>query len=59
MVSTSLLILISIGNGIQDAFYDDPNVLYFSIHRYDNARFYPMQPDANYTFTGGANAPGK
>lgn len=29
------------GNGIQRAFYDDPNVLYVSIHRHDNGRFYP------------------
>ncbi|WBW72877.1 histone deacetylase (class II) Clr3 [Schizosaccharomyces osmophilus] len=29
------------GNGTQMAFYDDPNVLYISIHRYEQGRFYP------------------
>ncbi|EEB08679.1 histone deacetylase Clr3 [Schizosaccharomyces japonicus yFS275] len=29
------------GNGTQMAFYDDPNVLYISLHRYENGRFYP------------------
>lgn len=29
------------GNGTQKAFYDDPNVLYISIHRHDNGNFYP------------------
>ncbi|KAK9465302.1 hypothetical protein V1512DRAFT_277633 [Lipomyces arxii] len=29
------------GNGTQRAFYKDPNVLYISLHRYDNGKFYP------------------
>ncbi|XP_029990771.1 histone deacetylase 7-like isoform X2 [Sphaeramia orbicularis] len=29
------------GNGTQDAFYNDPNVLYISLHRYDNGNFFP------------------
>lgn len=29
------------GNGTQEAFYSDPNVLYISIHRYDNGNFFP------------------
>ncbi|KAJ6110855.1 histone deacetylase [Penicillium sp. IBT 16267x] len=29
------------GNGIQKAFYDDPNVLYISIHVHKNGAFYP------------------
>jgi len=29
------------GNGTQNAFYDDNKVLYMSIHRYDNGKFYP------------------
>ncbi|KAK4688388.1 histone deacetylase 6, partial [Tremellales sp. Uapishka_1] len=29
------------GNGTQRAFWDDPNVLYISIHRHDGGRFYP------------------
>lgn len=30
------------GNGIQNMFYDDPNVLYISIHVYKNGDFYPQ-----------------
>ncbi len=37
------------GNGTQDAFYDDPTVLYFSIHR---SPFYPGTGDADETGTG-------
>ncbi|BEI85282.1 hypothetical protein CcaverHIS002_0506830 [Cutaneotrichosporon cavernicola] len=29
------------GNGTQRAFWDDPNVLYISIHRHDGGKFYP------------------
>ncbi|KAI5902150.1 Histone deacetylase HDA1 [Candida parapsilosis] len=29
------------GNGTQKAFYDDPRVLYISLHRYENGKFYP------------------
>lgn len=29
------------GNGTQTAFYDDPNVLFISLHRYENGTFYP------------------
>lgn len=29
------------GNGTQKMFYDDPRVLYVSIHRHDNGNFYP------------------
>eukprot|EP01084_Bolivina_argentea_P095260 171285_1 len=29
------------GNGTQNMFYDNENVLYFSVHRYDNGKFYP------------------
>lgn len=29
------------GNGTQRAFYDDPRVLYISLHRYENGKFYP------------------
>ncbi|RCH81495.1 Histone deacetylase, partial [Rhizopus stolonifer] len=30
------------GNGTQKMFYDNPNVLYISIHRWDKGRFYPF-----------------
>lgn len=33
------------GNGIQNIFYEDPNVLYISIHVYQNGEFYPGQPE--------------
>jgi histone deacetylase 6 len=33
------------GNGIQNMFYDDPNILYISIHVYQNGEFYPGRPD--------------
>ncbi|KAF9189329.1 Histone deacetylase hda1 [Haplosporangium sp. Z 11] len=29
------------GNGTQTAFFDDPDVVYCSIHRFDNGTFYP------------------
>jgi len=35
------------GNGTQRAFLDDPSVLYFSVHRYDSANFYPGSRDAS------------
>ncbi|KAH7413432.1 hypothetical protein BKA64DRAFT_568107 [Cadophora sp. MPI-SDFR-AT-0126] len=33
------------GNGIQNMFYEDPNVLYISLHVYQNGQFYPGQPE--------------
>ncbi|KAG0170944.1 Histone deacetylase [Apophysomyces sp. BC1015] len=30
------------GNGTQKIFYDNPNVLYVSLHRWDHGRFYPF-----------------
>ncbi|KAK6825398.1 histone deacetylase clr3 [Apiospora arundinis] len=33
------------GNGVQNMFYDDPNVLYISLHVYANGDFYPGKPD--------------
>ncbi|XP_014898884.1 histone deacetylase 4-like isoform X2 [Poecilia latipinna] len=58
------------GNGTQQAFYDDPNVLYVSIHRYDDGNFFPGSgaPDevgsgpgvgfnVNVAFTGGLDPP--
>ncbi|XP_058888035.1 histone deacetylase 4-like isoform X3 [Acipenser ruthenus] len=58
------------GNGTQQAFYDDPNVLYLSLHRYDDGNFFPGSgaPDevgsgpgagfnVNIAFTGGVDPP--
>ncbi|KAK7182955.1 histone deacetylase [Paraphaeosphaeria sporulosa] len=40
------------GNGIQHAFYDDPNVLYISLHVFKGGSFYPGNPDADLTYCG-------
>lgn len=45
------------GNGTQHLFESDPSVLYFSIHRYDHAQFFPFSTSANFDFVG--NGPGK
>lgn len=37
------------GNGVQEAFYDDPNVLYISIHRYN---LYPNRVDSDHLHCG-------
>ncbi|XP_023225860.1 histone deacetylase 4-like isoform X3 [Centruroides sculpturatus] len=33
------------GNGIQQIFYDDPHVLYISLHRHDDGNFFPGTGD--------------
>lgn len=40
------------GNATQHMFENDPRVLYISIHRYDNARFYPASTDADPNMVG-------
>jgi histone deacetylase 6 len=40
------------GNGIQKEFYKDPNVLFISLHRFDNGKFYPGQQEAYLTHIG-------
>uniref|UniRef100_A0A8C2MU58 Histone deacetylase n=1 Tax=Cricetulus griseus TaxID=10029 RepID=A0A8C2MU58_CRIGR len=58
------------GNGTQQAFYDDPSVLYISLHRYDNGNFFPgsgapeevgggpgMGYNVNVAWTGGVDPP--
>ncbi|KAI5819059.1 histone deacetylase Clr3 [Pyronema omphalodes] len=37
----------ALGNGTQEAFYEDPSVLYISIHRYQGGNFYPSGPAGN------------
>ncbi|EPS65120.1 hypothetical protein M569_09656, partial [Genlisea aurea] len=44
------------GNGTQKAFYDDPRVLFFSVHRHDFGAFYPGGEDGSYEMIG--NGPG-
>ncbi|KAM4692589.1 histone deacetylase 5 [Rhinophrynus dorsalis] len=58
------------GNGTQQAFYSDPDVLYISLHRYDDGNFFPGSgsPDevgagcgvgfnVNVAWTGGVEPP--
>ena len=40
------------GNGIQNIFEQDKNVLYFSIHRHDKGLFYPGSGKVNECGTG-------
>ncbi|TIB63366.1 hypothetical protein E3P77_03550 [Wallemia ichthyophaga] len=40
------------GNGTQRAFYDDPSVLYVSLHRYENGTFYPGSDFGGMSMTG-------
>lgn len=40
------------GNGVQKAFYDDPNVLYISIHVHQDGKFYPGGPEGDYDHCG-------
>ncbi|XP_032456631.1 histone deacetylase 4 isoform X4 [Nasonia vitripennis] len=58
------------GNGTQQMFYDDPRVLYLSIHRHDDGNFFPgtggptecgagegMGRNVNVAWSGGLNPP--
>ena len=47
------------GNGIQKAFYDDPNVLYISMHVYQDGRFYPGGPAGDWDHCGEGAGVGK
>lgn len=47
------------GNGVQWAFYDDPNVLYISIHVHRNGTFYPQNHFGDHTHCGEGNGLGK
>ncbi len=46
------------GQATQYEFYDDPRVLYISIHRYENGRFWPHLRESDYDHTGGERAKG-
>lgn len=46
------------GNGIQNIFYDDPRVLYISIHRFDGGTFFPGKVDADHTYVGSGSGKG-
>lgn len=47
------------GNATQHMFESDPMVLFISIHRYDNATFYPGSGDASPQMTGKGNGVGR
>ena len=47
------------GNGIQNIFEEDPNVLYISLHVYQDAKFYPNSPRGNHLHVGVGEGEGK
>ncbi len=47
------------GNGVQEAFYDDPNVLYISIHVHNNGNFYPQGNYGDHLHCGEGAGKGK
>ncbi|GFP91735.1 histone deacetylase 5 [Phtheirospermum japonicum] len=40
------------GNSTQKMFYQDPRVLFFSVHRHDSGNFYPFSDDGSYGMIG-------
>lgn len=47
------------GNGTQAAFYDNEDVLYISLHRYENGEFFPSGDGGNYDKVGEGKGLGK
>ncbi|KAI5300087.1 Histone deacetylase hda1 [Ascosphaera atra] len=47
------------GNGTQEAFYDDPNVLYMSLHVFRDGTFYPGGDAGDYDHCGEGNGLGR
>jgi histone deacetylase 6 len=39
---------------VQRAFYDDPRVLYFSIHRFEHGKFWPNLRESDFDYVGGS-----
>lgn len=48
----TLTLVQKLGNGTQKAFFNDPNVLYISIHRHDGGSFYPQSDFGALEVTG-------
>ena len=48
-----------LGNGIQQAFESDPNVLYISIHVHEDGAFYPTGPYGDHLHCGQGAGLGK
>lgn len=46
------------GQGTQRMFYDDPRVLYFSIHRYEHGTFWPNLRESDFDYVGEGNGLG-
>lgn len=50
---------VHLGNGTQTIFHDDPNVMYFSVHRWHGGSFYPFLPkQGGPKYVGGGNGAG-
>ncbi|XP_029361795.1 histone deacetylase 6 isoform X2 [Echeneis naucrates] len=47
------------GQGIQYQFQEDPSVLYFSVHRYEQGSFWPHLPESDSQFVGSGRAKGR
>lgn len=47
------------GNGVQEAFYNDPNVLYISLHVHQGGTFYPSGDYGDHTHCGEGPGRGK
>ena len=47
------------GNGVQNIFYDDPNVLYISLHVSQNGAFYPSGNGKDHLHCGAGSGMGK
>ncbi|KAL2865025.1 histone deacetylase hdaA [Aspergillus lucknowensis] len=47
------------GNGIQKAFYDDPNILYISLHVYQDGKFYPGGDEGDWDHCGAGAGVGR
>lgn len=47
------------GNGVQRTFYDDPNVLYISLHLSQGGNFYPAGPEKDHLHCGSGAGEGK
>lgn len=47
------------GQGTQRAFYDDPRVLYFSVHRFEHGTFWPNLRESDFDYIGADPAEGR
>ncbi|XP_037628582.1 histone deacetylase 6 isoform X2 [Sebastes umbrosus] len=47
------------GQGIQYLFQEDPSVLYFSVHRYEQGSYWPHLPESDSQFVGSGRGEGR